>query len=89
MLKLPIEIVLLIREFLDENDLNYLTRSTRRFFPALQHILYRRNMLKGDGWALIWAIIDRQDQTAKLALGTGVTRLGEALAFAAKMGKRR
>ena len=90
MLKLPIEIMCLVGELLDESDLNSLARTHPYLFSALQPMLYRRNMLNDDRWVLIWAIINRQEQATKWALDTNVTtKLGEALAFAAQDGQEK
>ncbi|KNG87082.1 ankyrin repeat-containing protein [Aspergillus nomiae NRRL 13137] len=85
--RLPNEILYAIAELLEENDLISLAQSDSRFLSVCNPVLYRKNMLESDGWALIWAIINRQPHTVACALSTGVTELGEALAFAVEDGQ--
>ncbi|OGM44766.1 ankyrin repeat-containing protein [Aspergillus bombycis] len=85
--KIPNEILHAIADLLDENDLNSLAQSSSRFLSVCNPVLYQKNMLESDGWALIWAIINRQSHIVSYALSTGATELGEALAFAVEDGQ--
>ncbi|PIG80349.1 ankyrin repeat-containing protein [Aspergillus arachidicola] len=85
--KLPNELLHAIADLLEENDLNSFAQANSRLFSACNPVLYRKNMIESDGWALIWAIINRQNQTVTYALDTGATIMGEALAFAIEDGQ--
>lgn len=85
--KLPNEILHAIADLLRQDDINSLAKSNSHVFPVFNSILYRKNMLESDGWALTWGIINRQHNTVAYALSTGATVLGEALALAVEDGQ--
>ena len=85
--KLPTELLHAIADFLEESDINSLAQSNSSLFSRLNPALYQRNMLQSDGWALIYAIINRQNHVVAYALSTGATILGEALALAVEDGQ--
>lgn len=80
--RLPGELLYNIAGRLNEYEIYCLARSNRRLFQILQKTLYEENMLRNDGWSLLWAILNKQIETVQHSLQTGARSLGEALALA-------
>lgn len=70
LLSLPVEILLIVIQSLDDPSLSALTRTNKRLHAYFTNELYRRS-LKTDGWALHWASYNNQVGTARRFLKLG------------------
>lgn len=71
LLHLPAELLLLVANFLDEGDMNALAQANRRLYSLLNPYLYRRNSLKSQSSALLWAAQRGMETTARKCLSEG------------------
>ncbi|KAF2193472.1 hypothetical protein K469DRAFT_513758, partial [Zopfia rhizophila CBS 207.26] len=69
LLGLANELLLCIAEKLEsERDINGLTRTNRRFHNLLNTYLYRHNVQRYGGLALLWAAEHGQETTTRMLL---------------------
>ena len=72
LLDLPNELLLSIADRLElERDINAFARTNRRLYYLLNAYLYRHNMQKFGGSALLWAAEHGREVTAQWLLGEG------------------
>lgn len=72
LLRLPSELLLVVADFLEvEGDINALAKINHRFYSLPNPYLYRRNSLESGSLALLWAVQQGREATARKCVSEG------------------
>lgn len=72
---IPKELIIHISDFLPTADLNNYAQASSTFHNLLNKPLYRRNVIRNNGSALVWAVTRNQKGTALAAIDAGADML--------------
>ncbi|KAL2853596.1 ankyrin repeat-containing domain protein [Aspergillus pseudodeflectus] len=70
---LPSELLLKVKDHLNETDRNALARTNREIYGCINYILYRDNIRHGNASALRWAVTNNMESTVHMCLEQGAT----------------